>query len=156
MAQNLVFVQLLSTCVSVLYDLLYDCVSCVSGWLQSSDCVLPVLYNGQFLLAAGGRPLSSCTVGCLFLLREEVFLGLYSDWLGWERLPFYCTGCDPCRRGAIITLVFIFICLQEVQPFSSQLGALLKPTIMMWGKKIYQANAGQFKFVCIDLLHLVI
>lgn len=50
--------------------------------MQSSDCVLPVLYNGQFLLVAGGGPLSSRVVGRLFLLREKVLLGVHPDRLG--------------------------------------------------------------------------
>lgn len=52
------------------------------GWLQGRDCVFPVLYNGQFLLAAGGGSLSSRIIGRLFLLREEILLGLHPDWLG--------------------------------------------------------------------------
>lgn len=53
-----------------------------AGWLQSCDGLLPVLYNGQLLLATGGRPLSSRAAGRLLLLREEVLLGLHPDWLG--------------------------------------------------------------------------
>lgn len=127
---NCTVISSLSSCSCSIYIHFVKCMLFVlcplPGWLQSSDCVLPVLYNGQLLLAAGGRPLSSRIVGGLFLLREEVLLGLHPDRLGWEWLPFmtlYVSAvlgarpqlkanyglCDPCRWDAIITLAHTFI-----------------------------------------------
>ncbi len=53
-----------------------------SGWLQSCDCLFPVLHYGKLLLAASRRSVSSCSVGRLLLLREEVLLVVHSDCWG--------------------------------------------------------------------------
>lgn len=136
-----------SLSLSNMYPLVYlrtsmcFCVLCVlTDWLQGSDCFLPVLYNGQLLLAPGGGPLSSCTFGCLFLLWEEVLLGLYPDRLGWGCL-FVCAffhrfvalglAITPASLGVTAgrgrlklarikyqLLHFHVVCPQEVQQFS--------------------------------------
>lgn len=121
-----------------------------SGWLQSCDCVFPVLHYGKLLLAASRRSVSSCFVGRLLLLREEVLLVVHSDWLGYVSyvqlflFKYVFVNLwhndyvrEPCKTAAADVLTEIhshFTSLQEVQRFSSWLGALPKLTSMMSGK----------------------
>lgn len=56
--------------------------ACVAGGLQGGSGLVPVWSHGELLLAPGGGPLPSRSVGSLLFLREEVLLVVHFDWLG--------------------------------------------------------------------------
>lgn len=72
-----------------------------AGRLQGSGGLLPVLYHGQLLLAAGGGSLPTHPAGRLLLLRTEVLLGVHTHRLGYGtregagKAHWVVGGCGP-------------------------------------------------------------